>query len=792
MLLSHIKRLCTFLPPVISAFPDHSDPPTIRASLPPLLQKSVPACAQPCLQDSLFKRFPLACTSDSNLACLCSHYSTGGESLGEVALRCIYASCPTDSSASSAYNVCLGYRDAVPATLTALTVTASPPSTSTSTSTITKSVATSTSSSTIGIKALDQPSITIFNTNSVASTDLPSSSIISQTTQASANASVTATTTDAERPKTMTPAQIAGLSIAAAATFVLAIGLMVLSTYLRRRREQNDDVTEIVPREKKQRRSSPKHYSKSFSQRFSSKPRSPTRTRMNYSGMEAGQARPWGGVGLTPVSRKNTQVGSGFNPIRNPSRPAYVVPASSNVNSRGVPDYSSTHPALRPPLGNGRNSSAASLPLSQIGLAVTAELPNNNIPIIRAPRPPERSETRPHRPKSVVRRPESSFQRPYSVLTNDTLFEEDVPSDHRRESKLLPTPPIPIPPIRALQPSRPQPTVTAPLQPNRTYVNGPQAAQTPELFLNIPVRHPRSQPKRMPAQEAEPHGPVGNPPAYQLEAISSYDPGRSTNASMDESELNNGGYIPDYYFTSHETPPPVYAKTTPSPTRVERLKASPKLVNIRPKISSSNVSRATSKGTASARDSISSQTSFETVDPNEPTPDDEDDDKQLSDNKLSPVAESPISNLRYPKVPRASNQLVPRSPKSPHSQRSDRSPISMVEASSLLAKRRGESEAHELERQLRIRNVRQHLRSSSSVESWGQGRQVERHTRSQSGMWPISPMMYDETDVVRPLNIPDKAPDMNALKSPAWVPRLTPTRQGDDLLISVSYAKPGH
>ncbi|KAK5114094.1 hypothetical protein LTR62_002663 [Meristemomyces frigidus] len=69
--------------------------------------------------------------------------------------------------------------------------------------------------------------------------------------------------------------------------------------------------------------------------------------------------------------------------------------------------------------------------------------------------------------------------------------------------------------------------------------------------------------------------------------------------------------------------------------------------------------RAVRRGSSktSKRESGGSDTSFESTDPDEPTPPDEE------DKQLSPVEEhSPISRVRYPKVPRSSNQSIPRSP----------------------------------------------------------------------------------------------------------------------------------
>jgi hypothetical protein len=37
---------------------------------------------------------------------------------------------------------------------------------------------------------------------------------------------------------------------------------------------------------------------------------------------------------------------------------------------------------------------------------------------------------------------------------------------------------------------------------------------------------------------------------------------------------------------------------------------------------------------------------------------------------------------------------------------------------------------------------------------------------------------------------PERTPQMEAMKSPGWVPNLTPKRHGDDLFLSVTYSKP--
>lgn len=477
-------------------------------------------------------------------------------------------------------------------------------------------------------------------------------------------------------------------------------------------------------------------------------------------------------------------------------------------HNQPVTDYSMVHPLFRPGVGSSNNSSD-SVPLDQIGLAISAEEPGRSA-IFGRPQQDFRKGHTKQRRSTMPQRNSALSQRPDSCVTEGTVFEED---DFRRESRLLPMPAFPIPPIRSFQPSRPPPKVDRSSKmgiPTRAR----QLVQQPELFLNIPVRHSRSQPMPIVQRAASSAGAVVDPVPSQRNAqlappihISSDYSQTSTLANSPEP--SNGGDIPDYYFTAYQDSSSRYLTPQISPSRLHRPKDSPKMINIKPKPSSSNVSQATSKASTNIRDSFSSQTSFESIDPDDPTPEYEDEDKRLSGDKLSPVAESPISNLRYPKVPRASNQLVPRSPKSPQSQRSQRSqdsPRRAPEPSSLLAKRRGDQgglhldspfgSPNRVEVKNHMRQYRQHLRSNS-METWSPVRTSERSTRTQSGQWPKSPAMY-EPDVVQPLRVHSRlqqqprSVEMEALKSPAWVPRLTPRRQGEDLLLDVSYSKPSH
>ena len=751
MLLSHVKRLCIISASLIAAAP-HNAAPTITSVpsvLPIELQQDVPSCAHSCIRTSLSRRFPVACTAQGGIDCLCSQYSTIGESLGEVALGCVYASCGNIDTAASAYNVCIGQKNAVLPTKTALTVVRS--STSSTTSRASTSPTTSTSRATITsiTRTTLQTQISSSQSVFVDSISIPASAT---STSSSIPTSIPAPAANDDRPK-MTPAQIAGLSVAAVAAFIIAIGLMALSVFLRRRKERKSMY--VNEKDEHQRR----HQRARFS---------------HYLPVED-----------MPASSTRFSIGPPPPAVRRdgPRYPRLVTP--SPFSTLGMSSSGSGRTVVRP--GVGTSASAASVPLSQIGVAISAELEG-------CPAPAKST----NHPRQKVT--EEHF-RPVSTRTEATVFEEDEIATRRRSSKLLPTPPVPIVPIRSLQPSRlpSKAPTTSTTSSNRT-------VRRSELFIDIPVRHERPLPKRVVPKGLSLTGsPAPKRPAPQLQ-IPPSNSQKTSSTSTSTITPASAVDIPDYYFSTasppeRDTTPRQDSDTIPI-SKTRKTRRSP---------SSTTGSRTISKTSTrpTFRDSVSSQTSFETADPNDPTPEDDSDDKQLSDdNKLSPVAESPIHGLKYPKVPRASNQLVPRSPKSStrRSREEGKFYVRPLPEPSLLVKRRGEREAVQLEQKLVLkdpfttptrRELRAHQnqhRRNVSANSWENtpASKVDRHG------YRNSPMVNEE-DVVRPLSIVKKTDaarresregeggEMIGLKSPVWIPHLTPTRKGDDLFISVGW-----
>ncbi|KAF2489651.1 hypothetical protein BU16DRAFT_531167 [Lophium mytilinum] len=823
MLFSHFKRLCIIGPSLILALPQPSTT-SLPNALPSSLQSTVPECARQCLESALYTSFPVACTSQIDLGCLCSRYSTHGSSLGEVSLGCLYASCASvpDDQASKAFNVCVGQKDAVLPTQSALTVTALETTLSTFTVIATRSSTTTAhttpppSTLQTSAKSSTRSTASSVAASSVAASSVAAASIVpaaSITLQASAASASETSTSSNQGHGTLQTAQIIGIAVAGAAVISLAVGAMVLSICLRRRHERR-----MLQRMDKARVLAEKNYHG---------PSPPSQFPLGRSTPPPASLRdPRGAGGVGVGVGLGVGVGVGVA-VAQPARPVqrvglpypYASPSGSPDRSRlvrgEVPKLQTNMVGMSRDVGENNNGPALNVPLEEIGLAISPEndyhvspesfvstrtvsrlLPDKPAPLLTVPRQEQR-----HR---------SSMLRPDSALTTVTVFEEDTPLDRPEVTKLKPI--LPIPPLKVRgstapqatrsggarayaesyvqeietpqTPTRPQyfklPPFSQPEVPRPAQNHGQDraVAQAPSLSLNIPVRHSRFQPAQTvpPIQEAV--SPQRPKPSHE-----------PTERPSSTSSLD--GYIPDYYISPDKLLPRP-EKLTASPEFPRHPSKSPKLVHIKSKASSMTVSRSTSVTSRSKHESMSSNTTFESADLDDPTPEDESDDM---DKALSPVAESPISNLRYPKVPRASNQAVPRSPKSPLSpQRQNRNHAMQARTQSptpsLLVKRRGEKHAQELENRLWTpepfgqsprRNMgsrRGHARSGSDDSMARTAQWAEARHRRQS-------KSVTDFETQHAYRFRGAEPEMEALKSPLWVPKLTPTRHGDELFISV-------
>lgn len=249
----------------------------------------VPDCATNCLEAFISSNYAQStCTNNLDLACLCTHNTPSGLTLGEAALRCLLSSCPSDNliNATTVTNICSGVSDAIAGTIGTLTVTmtttnvvslsaftsaansiTSPlpssifvPTSSISISTIVSETGSPSISPSIVSATFPQPSSTtspIPTAVSILSSTTPSTSatFVSSTTTtpssmssststtftqpaAQSTSSATAVSPTVERQGVLTTGQIVGISIAGVATALLAIGLLLLFCCLRKRKRQ--------------------------------------------------------------------------------------------------------------------------------------------------------------------------------------------------------------------------------------------------------------------------------------------------------------------------------------------------------------------------------------------------------------------------------------------------------------------------------------------------------------------------------------------------------------------------
>ena len=277
-------------------------------------------------------------------------------------------------------------------------------------------------------------------------------------------------------------------------------------------------------------------------------------------------------------------------------------------------------------------------------------------------------------------------------------------------------------------------------------------------------------------------------------------------------------YVPEYYASNESRTPNLDMMTSP-----RRRPVPPPSRPIR-----------STQPPRSYRCSGGSETSFESNDPDEITPPEE------IDRHLSPVPEggSPNSNVKYPKVPRSSNQAVPRSPKPTlslayqhsqvrplreqgqgqahtpppppkHTAPTPKTPLQThhqpsLSGSTLAAKRLGSSAATSLSNGLHIRSVS----NSQSSPLKGYGRPA--NSNSVRGPRPRPPdLLHRPSYAGTGYGPPDaeydlpSTPEMASaeprivrterevvLRSPLWGPKLTPSRRGEDLFLSVSLPSP--
>lgn len=338
-------------------------------------------------------------------------------------------------------------------------------------------------------------------------------------------------------------------------------------------------------------------------------------------------------------------------------------------------------------------------------------------------------------------------------------------------------------------PQQQQSTFTTSVNDSNKLLSEPaKAAQVPMLKLKIPTRpslprqpsqrepnpskHDSSQSTRTIIQDE----PQILPPTVRVIAPPPKSVPRNGVAPRtgDSSETSRS-YIPSYYMRNESTEMPSLASAPhkpgtnlpPAPAVSRQMAPLPPP----PPLPKPPVRKNT-------RDSSASGTSIETSFSEEPTPPEE------VQPVLTPISEgSPLSGLRYPKVPRPSNQSVPRHSRSPSKENlspvQERPPsppngrpghVRSDSSTSLVEKRKGPDAATDLQNRLWITGSRG--KTVAPVDAPHEGWPIRASSRTEEREFSAPKPRGNGQEMV--------------MKSPLWEPKLTPKRgDGGDMIIEV-------
>ncbi|KAK5170423.1 uncharacterized protein LTR77_005011 [Saxophila tyrrhenica] len=576
-------------------------------TVPPQLLQSVPLCARRCLSNYINQDYKC---SETGAACLCEHYSSQGYTLGELAYICLEQGCekPKQAGAQAAYFICAAIPGAVSPKHDVLTVP--PPTTTRQPNSRTTARATST-----GQETEAAPPHTTSSPTSGGGVAGPSPSRRTKTHGPSVPSSTAVPGTPPPAPAlseasseqlpstNLSHAEAAGISIGAMGAIALIIAAIYLCIWFRRRRVKcSDDSNDYDFVDQAPPRFSPFNY---------------------------GHADPRGPLG--GFEKRRAELGV--------EKPWTKWPGVRMSYDDYVAQYNEKSPSITPPesrtVSNTKVNMAIPLPEKPLP-AVTRGLPKSPAPSRntaitvfeedRTPRPPDVTTV-----PAVPRKPLPNGPPPGIAV--------HYPSPRTAQQRLHQP---------AAAPTRPQPQPQSQLQP-------PNRPRQPSLSLQIPRQATR-------AAQLSSANDFPMPPAYpnisawiQPPAAPANSARTSTNSVLDY----YASPVPDepagsYYDTSPDIDLPTPVQLEARRRRQERP-IGPAVTVTKPAYLPARPSRMNSAG---------SDTSFESMNGDEPTPPDE---EQMEAPQLTPVQESPgkrspLAGLRYPKVPRSSNQSVPRSP----------------------------------------------------------------------------------------------------------------------------------
>ncbi|KAI9693612.1 MAG: hypothetical protein M1822_002883 [Bathelium mastoideum] len=703
---------------------------TVSQTLPSTIENVIPSCAQSCLATFISDGYPSSvCPDLSDVYCLCSHYDNGGFTLGEGALSCIKLSCPAPAAndLDNAYDICNAQSNHVTPTHQTLSVTA-----------VLSAVATDTGSQSTGNPSATSTSSSSLSAASTSNTISPSRTSAPTFPAAVSSGAGPTETAAAVSSGSISKAQIAGVVVAVVALLVLVTGAAVLiGLRLRRKRIQSREGSV---------------------RSFGGNPPDPSTAEKGV------RNEP---IPYPPKAIKDPRKGHGGVGIARASqfRAAVAEQASDGSERDGV--ASGAIGIAISPTGYGEDT-----PLSGTSTGTTSQLLPEKPSLVR-----QQQQQQP-----TVKRPESNF-------SQATVFEEDSHTASQRvDSFVFPVPPSPV------YSRFPQENPPARIATEMSSI--PEKKRHTPLTIEIPPTAFKSKtatiaPPRIVAMSQPPVNTIMMPPKNKRRSRGFGQNGARNNEQYGKGSLSK----PD------------------DEARSQMQTQDQEFVPVTPQAKSTSGKHASNQTEIETeRNSFASDTSFESIG-DDPTPPEE------ATKRLSPVDESPISSIRYPKIPRSSNQVVPRrsptgsqppvtSSGSPQQRpwrlgasRLDDSTDSSESVSTLLAKRRGANAALEIERRLGLPPTI--TAASSSTDSMIPQTPKTASSSNTLGptMVPWQPPGWRQSRFANALRtratesnggrevtwIDDSAiSPTTVLRSPMWAPRLTPTRRGDDLMLSVS------
>ncbi|KLJ11944.1 hypothetical protein EMPG_12909 [Blastomyces silverae] len=195
----------------------------------------VPACAQGCLLSFIKSDFSAAaCPNPGDLSCLCTRRSTTGFTLGEGALRCVYAFCLNPGIRElQVYTICAGIRNALPNTHTAITITSTAMTATQPDPNPSATISETILPPTLTLSTTDSSTLTTTTTSSTSTTLLSTSALTDPTGLPPGTPEPPA----ANDEPSMTSAQVIGASIGGAVAGALLLALIILLLLKKRRKK---------------------------------------------------------------------------------------------------------------------------------------------------------------------------------------------------------------------------------------------------------------------------------------------------------------------------------------------------------------------------------------------------------------------------------------------------------------------------------------------------------------------------------------------------------------------------